>query len=138
MTYDTFLQQLQQIRPAAVVLGEQQEDRYHLYTEWDAEARGEIKSVPPNILALCSTAFTTADVLAQLQPLSAVDGRRWRCGRCGYVRSVRDGSFFSGSHLSLLQIIQIMFLWADDTQQDEMMHHTHINRRETMVDWCNF
>jgi len=60
MTYDQFLQQLQQIRPAAVVLGEQQEERYHLYTEWDAATRGTNVSVPPAVLTLCSTAFSSA------------------------------------------------------------------------------
>ena len=66
------------------------------------------------------------------------DGRRWCCRHCAFVPSVRDGSFFSGSHLSLQQIIYIMYMWARVTPQDEMMAQTNINRRETMIDWCNF
>jgi len=71
MTYDEFLDQLQNVRPTAVVLGEQQEDRYHLYEAWDVQRRSVTVPVPPNVLAVCSTALTAEDVLSKLQPISS-------------------------------------------------------------------
>jgi len=78
------------------------------------------------------------------QPASLVrydegqDGKRWSCRGCNWRQSVRDGSFFSGSHLALQQIVLMMYLWAHDTPQTMIAHETGVARKETIVDWCNF
>lgn len=66
-----------------------------------------------------------------------IDGRRWAC-RCGFRKSVRDGSFFTGSHLSLKQIVIAVYCWCYDLPQTFMKHEAEITDDGTIVDWCNF
>jgi hypothetical protein len=42
------------------------------------------------------------------------NGYRWKCKTCSRVTSIRNDSFFSGSHLSLQQILLIIYGWAKD------------------------
>jgi hypothetical protein len=52
---------------------------------------------------------------------------------------VRDGSFFSRSHLTLQQIINIIYGWCRDSPQREIAHEAGIPEDgHTIVDWCNF
>jgi len=68
----------------------------------------------------------------------SIDGRRWRCRPCMTPKSVRDGSFFSGSHLSLRQLILVVYCWARDMRQTAIMHEASLDSKHTVVDWCNF
>ena len=38
-----------------------------------------------------------------------VDGLRWKCRSCNFVKSIRDGSFFSKSHLPLKKAIDLIY-----------------------------
>lgn len=67
----------------------------------------------------------------------SIDGKRWRCQMCNTQKSVRDGSFFSGSHLTLKQVIILMYCWAHDMPQKHIIHETEVSE-PTVVDWCNF
>jgi len=67
-----------------------------------------------------------------------VDGKRWSCRACNWRQSVRLDSYFAASHLSLQQIVMMMYFWSHDTPQTLMAHETGIHTRETIVDWCNF
>jgi hypothetical protein len=52
---------------------------------------------------------------------------------------VRDGSFFSRSHLTLQQIINIIYGWCRDSPQREIAREAEIPEDgHTIVDWCNF
>ena len=42
------------------------------------------------------------------------DGVRWRCRRCKTSKSIRDGSFFSKSKLSLQKWLILIFWWSQD------------------------
>ena len=44
-----------------------------------------------------------------------VDRWRWRCNLHNFTQSVREGSFFSGSKLTLPRLIMCIYLWAPDT-----------------------
>lgn len=68
----------------------------------------------------------------------SIDGRRWSCRRCNVRKSIRDGSFFAGSHLTLKQIIIMMYCWSYDMPQDVMKHEAEVTTNHTVVDWCNF
>jgi hypothetical protein len=46
--------------------------------------------------------------------MDLTDGYRWKCKTCSRVTSIRNDSFFSGSHLSLQQILLIIYGWAKD------------------------
>ena len=73
-----------------------------------------------------------------VQYAEGVDGKRWSCRGCGFRQSVRRGSFFEGSHLTLFQVVLSMYLWAHDEPQERIMHEARVDRRATIIDWCNF
>ena len=67
-----------------------------------------------------------------------LDGRRWKCNDCKFTKSIRDGSFFSRSHLYLQQIMLLVYCWAYDLQQGQAAHEAQVNKTSTIVDWYNF
>ena len=52
--------------------------------------------------------------------------------------SVRCGLFLDRSHLTLQQIIIIMYCWAQNIPQKVIKHEVQIHNDVTIVDWCNF
>lgn len=68
----------------------------------------------------------------------SIDGYRWVCQRCNMRKSVRDASFFSHSHLSLRQVIILVYCWAQDMPQNLMAHEADVGNMGTIVDWSNF
>jgi len=56
---------------------------------------------------------------------------------CNTQKSVPDGSFFSGSHLTLKQVIILMYCWSHDMPQKQIMHETYVSEH-IVIDWCNF
>lgn len=67
-----------------------------------------------------------------------VDGKRWRCDICHGVRSIRDKSFFTRSHLTLHQITILMYCFSHDFPQNKTMIETDIARADTVMEWFNF
>ena len=69
----------------------------------------------------------------------SIDGVIWRCPRkaCRKKVSLRHGSFFAGSHLSLRQIILIVYYWARNTKLSETAHEVEVSEH-SLVDWFNF
>ena len=51
-----------------------------------------------------------------------IDGKRWYCKQCKQQKSIRHGSFFDRSHLTLQQIIIIMYCWAQTIPQKAIKH----------------
>lgn len=68
---------------------------------------------------------------------NSLDGWRWRCQACRVGVTVRKNSFFSRSHLTLQEIVIIIYCWAHDTPQLTLMHETQISKH-TAIDWSNF
>lgn len=69
---------------------------------------------------------------------SGLDGKRWACESCGIRKSVREGSFFSRSRLTLKQIIIIIYCWSYDMPQALIRHEAEVSSEHTSIDWCNF
>lgn len=67
------------------------------------------------------------------------DGFVWRCTKkeCGYKISVRAGSWFENSHLTLQQVIKLTYYWVHKYRQDTVVRELKINCAETVVDWYN-
>ena len=63
----------------------------------------------------------------------------WRCPRrgCQSVLSVRDGSFFSGSHLKLNEVVELFYWWTRGHTIFNVFHETGHSSR-TIADWFNF
>lgn len=66
------------------------------------------------------------------------DGFNWRCPQCRSKKSVRLGSFFSRSHLSLQKLVAFIYMWSVDTPLKYIMHELEITQWNTVVDWSNF
>lgn len=71
----------------------------------------------------------------------STDGYRWYCKECGTRKTVRAGSFFSLSRLTLENLILLMYCWARDFPQKDIRHECGLAptcSESTIVDWCNF
>ena len=76
--------------------------------------------------------------LCQLQNYQhGLDGKRWSCEPCGYRKSIRDGSFFSRSHMSLKKIVLMVYCWAQDMPQDVTMREAEVDGNHTVINWFN-
>ena len=63
----------------------------------------------------------------------------WRCPRkgCQAILSIRDGSFFSNSHLKLTDLVAITYWWSRGVNVSVAVHETG-HSQTTIVDWYNF
>ncbi|KAK6962554.1 hypothetical protein BgiMline_032659 [Biomphalaria glabrata] len=82
----------------------------------------------------CIICHQPATLVAYAQ---GIDGFRWSCRGCDFRKSVRDDSFFSGSHIALEQLLQLIYCWCYDMPQFNIIHETNISCK-TIIDWCNF
>jgi len=73
------------------------------------------------------------------QDKTRCDGQRWRCTnrKCNVHIPLRKDSFFSHSHLSLAQIVQVIYYWTYKYPQHIVEHETGISA-PTIVDFYNF
>ena len=66
-------------------------------------------------------------------------GYVFRCAKCRTRRSIRIGTFFQQSHLSLSQIFELMYYYSrQEVSIDKIMHELEIGSPTTIVDWKNF
>jgi transposase-like protein len=69
----------------------------------------------------------------------AEDGYRWKCKGCNKRKSVRDGSFFSESRLSLQTLITYIYGWSQNMPQNMIQHEAAMrDAPNTLADWANF
>ena len=54
------------------------------------------------------------------------------------VGVVREGSWFSGSHLLLDQVIELTYYWVYKLPLEFISRELKIGSEHTIVDWCNF
>ena len=64
----------------------------------------------------------------------------WKCTnrKCNKKVSVRKGSWFEGSHMTLEQMILFTYMWVWLCEQQFIMRECCIGSCSTIVDWCNF
>ena len=70
------------------------------------------------------------------------DGYQWRCrSTTGNIhdvrRSIRNGTWFEKSRLSIRQIIKLTYYWVEAYPQRIVLHEMRISSH-TLVDWYNF
>lgn len=79
---------------------------------------------------------------------SRIDGYRWFCDdyivqrkqkrtRCNFTTSVRAGTFFAKSHLSLRVILKFIHFWIYNTPLNMIQFNLHLSSH-TAVDFANF
>ncbi|XP_071940919.1 uncharacterized protein [Antedon mediterranea] len=86
------------------------------------------------------------NAICQQQPRdSSIDRVCWRCPErnCRKVINIRHGSFFSGSHLQLWQIIGLTYIWSTGAGKARSLSQNLIMKElcmseHTVVDWKQF
>lgn len=67
------------------------------------------------------------------------DGWVWRCSKCKSTRSIRHGTFFANSKLSIRQILDLMYFWSQKLDSHSFLRrHCDFASESTIVDWKNF
>ncbi|CAF1496545.1 unnamed protein product [Didymodactylos carnosus] len=68
----------------------------------------------------------------------AHDKYQWRCRAkgCKLTRSIRDGTFFSASRLSIQQLLDLMFYWSQGLDSHE--RRRHCNLKASGSDWWDW
>uniref|UniRef100_UPI00358F0D58 dual specificity calcium/calmodulin-dependent 3',5'-cyclic nucleotide phosphodiesterase 1A-like n=1 Tax=Myxine glutinosa TaxID=7769 RepID=UPI00358F0D58 len=69
---------------------------------------------------------------------SQIDGKRWYRSTCKTRQSIRQGSWFEGSHLSLHNLLIISYCWAYDYPQKAIAREASCDKTKTVVDCANF
>lgn len=67
----------------------------------------------------------------------SIDLLEWRCRPCKCKKSIRNGSFFENSKLSLDKLITLIYWWTTDAKQDIVIRETGISR-VSVIDWFQF
>ena len=64
---------------------------------------------------------------------------RWRCciRLCRSSTSIRSGSWFSHSHLSIEQILELTFCWSEELPLKTAVKWSRVTEK-TVIDWFNF
>ena len=60
------------------------------------------------------------------------DGVRWKCPNCKTSKSIRVGSFFDKSRMTLQQWIMLLFFWADDTPVSKATKHAQVSEHTSI------
>lgn len=70
---------------------------------------------------------------------STADRQVWRCknSRCGSKKSIREGSFYENSHLSISKILLFMYLWCKDCNNKFIKEELEIDQKIS-VDFNRF
>src|SRR6218665_1558862 len=64
------------------------------------------------------------------------DGKKWKCNVCKGRVSVRDGSIFQRSHLSMQQMVLIIYHWAKELPQYIAAEEVELSTA-TVTEWFN-
>lgn len=80
-----------------------------------------------------------------IQHNRGIDGHRWACDGCGFWKSLRECSLFAGRHLTIRQILILIYCWFCDMPQCQMACEADVaceadesSKVTIAVDWCNF
>lgn len=65
---------------------------------------------------------------------NCIDGVVWRCSRCKRRISIRQGSVFSGSHLTISQLMSLIFDWVCEVPVTASAPLNGVNS-ETAINW---
>ena len=73
----------------------------------------------------CSRCGTSMD---EAMRRDVSDGVRWRCRGCKTSKSIREGSFFTKSRLTLRQWVLLVYLWARDYPVKHVAEEAEIDK----------
>lgn len=78
----------------------------------------------------------------KLNKCSGVDGFEWRCHLRGENahdrrRSIRNGTWFARSHLSIIVVLQMTYMWVYKASNEFIKNEMAVNNH-TVIDWKGF
>ena len=87
---------------------------------------------------LLTNTFTCprCNVRCRKMATGGIDRCQRRCPKCRPKKSIRTGSFFSRSHLTLNQL-SFIYLWSEDIPLELIQRQTSIQDDGTAMDWAN-
>ena len=65
-------------------------------------------------------------------------GHVFKCNRCKLYRSMLDGSFFQGSHLSIINIFMLLWLWCCRSRPVATSNITNISKKHSTTTYKIF
>ena len=83
----------------------------------------------------CNARGCRADMVLE-ERLDSQDGHRWRCRRCRKSKSLRYGSFFTNSNLSIKEMVLVIYCWAVGMCLSTASTVTG-HSKQSLVDWFN-
>ena len=88
---------------------------------------------------ICNTCFK-GNVYLRSDKSYSKDQIVWRCsnGSCNKKTSISEGSWFSGSHLLLEQIVKLTYYWVYKCPAEFVTRELKIGSEHTIVDWNDF
>ena len=68
------------------------------------------------------------------------DGLVWCCSnrKCNKKTTIKEGSWFAGTHLLLEQAVKLTNYWVFELSGDSLSRELRIGGEHTVVDWRNF
>ena len=72
------------------------------------------------------------------QTKSTTDGFFWKCLKCKSSKSIRNGSYFQKTKISIGNVYSITYLWSLGIQGFIIARMIPELRKETVYDFCNF
>ena len=73
----------------------------------------------------------------QTKDSSYPEGFCWKCSQCKTKFSLKKGSWFENSKLSVQSILTLTFFWVNDFSNKQCVLHAQVSPK-TVVDWYNF
>ena len=69
--------------------------------------------------------------------LRFVDGYCWACPVCRSQKTVTCDSFFGGSHVPLIQMVDCIYWWSQEMKQTVAIWETGMSNK-LVINWWNF
>ena len=76
--------------------------------------------------------------LSMISDKTTSDGFIWRCFKCRKKRSIRCGSWFALSRLSMKTMIQVAYCWVHEYSQDVVRFECNIGSKHTSADFYSY
>ncbi|XP_029639343.1 uncharacterized protein LOC115214311 [Octopus sinensis] len=89
------------------------------------------------LISNCVKCSTCSNLCTLVDHPEDIDGKRWKCDLDSFTQSVRIGSIFEDSDVSLTTFIWLMYMWSREHLNSEIAHETKVNVN-TIDDLCQY
>ena len=96
-----------------------------------------------HLLAAAATCSKCSIPMEERDRMDVSDKITWRCQQCKTMKTIREGSFFSKSRITLQKWLLLIFFWSreypvmDAAKDSEVTHTTAINVYQWLREVCS-